>query len=173
MFAIQIFLFGDIILSSLPELDRFWKEENTMSIWNGDFNTRTLNMLERGMDASILRQTVLADNVANADTPGFKRTEVIFESELRRAIDSERKERENPDIQTNHPNHISQFGHRDYRNVHPVTHADTLSTMRNDGNNVDMEHEVSQQMRNQMQYSLMVERLGSQYRLYNNLIRLA
>jgi len=51
--------------------------------------TRTMNMLEKGLDASALRNKVIADNLANVDTPGYKRSEVLFEEELRKAMGRE------------------------------------------------------------------------------------
>ena len=50
----------------------------------------TQQMLEAAMRGSWLRQTALTDNVANADTPGYERQEVDFESTLRGAIDAGR-----------------------------------------------------------------------------------
>ena len=45
-------------------------------------------MLVRAMDAYSLRQKVTAGNIANADTPGYKRHEVTFEDELLQAQQS-------------------------------------------------------------------------------------
>lgn len=45
-------------------------------------------MLSQAMDAFSLRQKVTASNIANADTPGYKRHEVRFEDQLQAAQDS-------------------------------------------------------------------------------------
>lgn len=45
-------------------------------------------LLARAMDAYSLRQKMTASNVANLDTPGYKRVEVSFEEELQRADES-------------------------------------------------------------------------------------
>lgn len=42
-------------------------------------------MLGKAMDAYSLRQKITATNIANADTPGYKRHEVQFENELQKA----------------------------------------------------------------------------------------
>jgi flagellar basal-body rod protein FlgB len=42
------------------------------------------------MDAALVRREVIADNIANSDTPNFKRSVVTFESSLKRALASER-----------------------------------------------------------------------------------
>ncbi|MCE9598040.1 MAG: flagellar basal body rod protein FlgB [Spirochaetia bacterium] len=134
---------------------------------------RSLKLLEMGLSATSVRRDVIANNIANVDVPGFKRSEVSFESDLRRAIDSERDFLEQPKLNTMHPGHVDGRRPRDYRTVQAMSHTDYLSTMRADGNNVDMEDEMSKMTRNQMQYSLYVDRIGSQFRNWNSFIRLA
>jgi len=51
---------------------------------------RTTDILHRALDVNSLRYTVTSNNLANSDVPNFKRTEVNFESELKRAFDSEK-----------------------------------------------------------------------------------
>jgi len=46
----------------------------------------TLVGLERAMSGAMMRQQVLADNLANANTPGFKRSDGDFQSALQRAF---------------------------------------------------------------------------------------
>ena len=52
---------------------------------NNNFG-RTVDLLHRTMDVSLLRRSVIADNIANADTPNFKRSVINFESQLKRAL---------------------------------------------------------------------------------------
>ena len=55
-----------------------------------------LALLSRALDAAALRQTVHATNVANVDTEGYRRLEVIYSAELQRlnaegpALDAQR-----------------------------------------------------------------------------------
>ena len=127
------------------------------------------------MSTAVLRKQVLANNMANISVPHFKRSEVAFEAELKRAIDSERKATETYPLTVTHKDHIStsNFAVRDYRTVNPRVHIDYLSSMRNDGNNVDLEDEKAKDVRNDMSYGLMSNRLGAQFRLLNQLSRLA
>ncbi|MBL8019706.1 MAG: flagellar basal body rod protein FlgB [Leptospirales bacterium] len=134
---------------------------------------RSLKLLEMGLSATSARRDVIANNIANVDVPGFKRSEVSFEADLRRAIDSERDFLEQPKLETIHPGHVDGRRPRDYRTVEAKSHTDFLSTMRADGNNVDMEDEISKMTRNQMQYSLYVDRIGAQFRNWNSFIRMA
>lgn len=49
----------------------------------------TQQLLEAAMRGSWQRETALTSNIANADTPGYKRQEVNFESELQGAMNSD------------------------------------------------------------------------------------
>ena len=145
-----------------------------MSLFESTGTMRTLDILEKGMDAATMRRGVIANNIANVDVPHFKRSEVIFESELKRAIDHERSVESDPiKMRTTHPAHFETRRLEGFHDVAPRTHMDYLSTMRNDGNNVDMEDEVAELTRNQLQYSMLVDRFGGTYRLLNSLTRLA
>ncbi len=147
-----------------------------MSIFNNSLTMRTMDMLEQGLNAATLRRSVLANNISNVSVPHFKRSEVVFESELKRAIDSERHARENSfALRTTHEKHIpiTPFQVRDFRAVKPSVHIDYLSKVRNDGNNIDMESEFSKVVRNQLHYSMMTNRMGGTFRQLNQLTRLA
>jgi flagellar basal-body rod protein FlgB len=48
----------------------------------------TQQLLEAAMRGSWLRQTALTNNIANADTPGYQRQEVSFESALQSAVET-------------------------------------------------------------------------------------
>ena len=52
--------------------------------------TRSVDLLSRAMDVNSLRYQVSANNIANAEVPNYKRQEVNFESELKRAFESEK-----------------------------------------------------------------------------------
>ena len=55
---------------------------------------KNVDIIQRELDVSIIRRNVIANNIANSDTPNFKRTVVNFESELKRALDSEKRSEE-------------------------------------------------------------------------------
>lgn len=134
---------------------------------------KTQFLLEKGLEVASLRRKVIANNIANVDVPHFKRSSVSFESQMKRALDSRRKVEEEEALSTTHPAHIPGRRSIDYRSVRPAVHTDTVSTMRNDGNNVDIEEEMMELSRNQMSYNLYIDRLGSNYRMLNSMIRLS
>ena len=135
---------------------------------------KTQYLLEQGMNASVLRRKVIADNIANVDVPHFKRSEVSYEAQVRRALDSEKVAAEN-DFPTKmtHSQHLSFNKAMDYRDVHPRVHTDYLSSMRNDGNNVDIEHEMSLSVKNQLTYQAMATLVNNNFRNMTMIIKSA
>lgn len=144
-----------------------------MFLETGHF-AKTQFILEKGLDVAVLRRKVIADNIANVDVPHFKRSEVSYEAELRRALNHEEyvKKNEVPAKLTDE-RHIPFFRAKDYREVKSRVHIDYLSTMRNDGNNVDPEHEVTEALKNQLAYQAFVNAINNNLRSLNLVMRLA
>jgi flagellar basal-body rod protein FlgB len=121
------------------------------------------------MDVAVLRRNVIANNLANAETPNFKRTVVNFESELARALASERGR---PPVEfANDSRHIPFWQPRDYRTVRPRLVLDYLTTAKNNGNNVDVEEEGMLAQQNQLLYQTLATAIGAQYNLVNLVLR--
>jgi flagellar basal-body rod protein FlgB len=137
-------------------------------LMQGSF-ARTIDLLKRGMDAAVLRRDVIANNIANSETPNFKRTVVNFEAELKRALDSERAPR--PQQLVSDPRHIPFFQPRDYRLVRPRLVLDYLTTAKNNGNNVDIEEEGMLAQENQLLYQTLATAINAQYNLVNLVLR--
>ncbi|MBU1078172.1 MAG: flagellar basal body rod protein FlgB, partial [Spirochaetes bacterium] len=127
-------------------------------------------LLEKGMDASMMRHQVISDNIANADTPGFKRSSITFESQLRRALDSEKAMKECPQAYLTSKKHIPFCKPLDYRNVRSKIHVDFDTNYRNDKNNVDIEKEVSDAVVNTMRYRALAERVKGNFKMLNQVL---
>lgn len=120
----------------------------------GSFGKK-LDILKRYMDVSLIRNEVISNNIANSDTPNFKRTDVTFEAQLKRALDSEKTETI-PALLSD-KRHIA-FDHPvDYREVQPKRVLDYLTTAKNNGNNVDIETETMNFMENQLMYQTVAQ----------------
>lgn len=139
-----------------------------MTIQN-DF-TKTVDILHRAMDASLIRRDVIANNIANADVPNFKRTVVNFESELKRALETE-KQRPALELTLTNPKHIPNWRKRDYREVQPRRVLDYVTTAKNNGNNVDPEEEMMLALQNQLMYTLMAQAQTFQFGQINLVLR--
>jgi len=136
----------------------------------GNDFTRTIDILQRAMDASMIRRDVIANNMANADVPNFKRTVVNFESELKRALDSE-TERPGLSLALTNEKHIPNWREKDYREVQPRRVLDYLSTAKNNGNNVDPEEELMLSLQNQLSYTLLAQAQTFEFGQVNLVLR--
>jgi flagellar basal-body rod protein FlgB len=126
---------------------------------------QTNYLLERALDVESLRRDVIANNIANVDVPHFKRSEVNFESELRRVImEKQREDHRYPALMTDQ-RHIPFYVERDIRSVRPRVNLDYNTTLRNDGSNVDIEKEIVDATKNQMRYGAFVTMLNQNYRI--------
>ena len=105
----------------------------------------------RALDAASLRQQVIAHNLANANTPGFKRQEVQFENQLSRALEA----RNSPTAGA------SGFNRMDSVTPRVVTLNSTSE--RTDGNNVDMEAENVLLAENTLRYEALTQSVGGYF----------
>lgn len=112
------------------------------------FDTST-RALEKSMDLYLTRHNVIADNIANAETPYFKARQVEFESELQRAVASEEQGLAGIDIE----------------NVRPVVFQDADSEQGQDLNSVDMDREMARMTKNDIQYSAATQMISKKFAL--------
>jgi flagellar basal-body rod protein FlgB len=131
---------------------------------------KSVDILHRGMSASLVRRSVIANNVANANVPNFKRSVVNFESELKRALDTE-KQKPALEMAQTHPDHFSNYRARDYRDVQVRRVLDYTSTYNNNGKNVDPEQEFMAALENQMSYIMLAQAASFEYGMVNNALR--
>ncbi|MDR0539075.1 MAG: flagellar basal body rod protein FlgB [Spirochaetaceae bacterium] len=132
--------------------------------------SKTVDLIHRSMDTASIRGSVIANNIANAEVPNFKRQEVNFESALRKALDSE-SQRPLVEHKLTDPRHISNYNPLDYRDVRPRRTLDYLSTSKNNGNNVDAEQEMQLWVQNQMMYSLLANSASFHFNQVNSVLR--
>jgi len=131
---------------------------------------KTVAILQRGMDVASLRREVIANNIANADTPNFKRSTVNFEAQLKRALDGEKTKVE-PAAFVTDPRHIGFDQKLDWQTVKPVRQLDYLTQSKNNGNNVDLQEELMSAEQNQMMYSLMAQAASNEFNQLNIVLR--
>lgn len=130
---------------------------------------QTQKLLENSLDAYMMRWQVISDNVANADTPNFKRSEVTFESELQRAINSQNQN--HIQAKRTDPRHIPFHQPQDPFAVQPRISLEYNTEFRNDQNNVDMDKEMVDAAKTQLQYTSTVMAINRNYRLLSSLLR--
>lgn len=113
---------------------------------------RVLQQLTIGLDAAALRQRVIAHNLANLNTPGFKRSYVSFEDNLKSAAGA-------PALAPahTHQKHINPAAEKEL----PAVRRDSRPIQRTDGNNVDIEREMLEMVTNQLRYNALIQQAAS------------
>lgn len=112
------------------------------------FSSTTI-MLERMLDFQAQRHTVLATNVANVDTPGYKGQDLRFSDELRRAIDTQGT----LPVKKTHEQHLPA-GLHDLKAVEHRLLPGTDAVHRLDGNTVDLDKEMTKLSENSLYYNV-------------------
>jgi len=120
------------------------------------FSNRVMVALKKELDAGALRQRVIANNIANVNTPAFKKSTVVFESLLKKAL-----ERKPVEMVTTDPRHFS--GKPLLAGLTPEVNLIRTTSMRTDGNNVDIDEEMANLAANSMQYQAAVKELADRY----------
>lgn len=113
---------------------------------------KNFSVLEKSLDASMLRNKVISNNIANVDTPNFKKSSVEFEDILKSSIEKSKK--------------LDGVTLDDeIKNVEPeVVQSNSTSSMRTDGNNVDIDSEMSELSKNTIKYDALIQELSSSFK---------
>ena len=107
---------------------------------------KSATLLEKMLDVSSIKHKVIANNIANVNTPGYKKMEVSFADQLEKAVNE---------------SSVNKFDTLQPKIV--ISKEDTNDTVRNDGNNVDMDKEVSSLVKNTLSYSIFTQLLAKKY----------
>ena len=116
-----------------------------------------MTVLQKSLDSLAIQHEVIANNIANIDTPNFKRSVVSFQDKLKMAVDTTP---ESPLWKTN-PMHMPTTGKSvSLNNFQPDIQTINDTVGRNDGNNVDMEMESALLAQNNLLYNSVADVTG-------------
>lgn len=99
----------------------------------------TMSLLEAGIKAEGIRQQTIASNIANIETPGYRRLDVRFEELLDRAMRSNNR--------------------TDPRDIEPQVYQPGNTPIRSNGNDVNMEAEIGEMLKNSLRHTAYVRLL--------------
>lgn len=111
---------------------------------SGIFNDPVYTVLEKVMDGCMLRNRVMANNIANANTPGYKRSAVSFENELIGILGDDGPA-------------LPGAARKELEAFEPAVELDTVTASRYDGNNVNIDQEMAELSKNTIKFSLAAE----------------
>jgi flagellar basal-body rod protein FlgB len=114
------------------------------------FGGDRLQALYRALDTAAVRHQTIAHNLANANTPGYKRQIVQFETELSRALDRSRKT-------------VCRPGESPVAQVRPRIVTLNNTSTRTDGNNVNLETEGVEMAINTFRYAVFAQSVGGYF----------
>ncbi len=108
-----------------------------------------VNVLEKALNATSLRHQIITNNIANADTPGYKKQTVKFEEYLRKELDSK-----NGDTKLINLNALNSN----------VVLENAQYSIRMDDNNVDIDVEMVERSKNNIKNSALTESITSNFK---------
>ena len=118
-----------------------------------------VSVLQNAMGAATLRQKVICNNIANVNTPNFKKSEVMFEDLLSQELDDSNSGKLKM-ARTNEKHLPLKKG---LKNVQPVVDQINETSMRTDKNNVDIEIEMANLAKNSIYYNAVATRMGDYF----------
>ena len=112
-----------------------------------------LNIAYTGLLASNAAMNTTSNNIANVDTPGYKRQDVAFESVLQQALGNNRYESMDDKVANVDLSRLRGRAYLDYANY----------SYRLDGNNVDIENENVMLAENQLKYQGLISSINQEF----------
>lgn len=107
---------------------------------------QNFKVLPVALDYTSKKHKIISQNISNFNTPNYKRKVVSFEDELRKALGKT----SNIALRTNNEKHITN--QPSFHNLKPKIIEDKSKSIRNDGNNVDIDVEMSDMIQNSLKY---------------------
>lgn len=112
-----------------------------------------VNVLDKAADAAWIRNDAISNNLANATTPGYKRQDVAFESELQKAMRDSKFTSLGDKVSGLKVNRLNPRTYTDYSGY----------SYRLDGNNVDVETENVMLAKNQLKYNALIQSISGEF----------
>jgi len=120
---------------------------------------RDITLLERSLEFRAKRNNLLASNVANIETPGFKAKDLVFEKALGEAL---RSQEPGPMVTTN-ARHLDGRNATPLELVQPRTIDSANPVGSTDGNSVDLEREMAKLAENQINYQALASMISHKF----------
>jgi len=128
-------------------------------------DNRYLKIMQKTADDAAFRHNLLTNNLANVNTPGYKRVDTAdFGKALKEAVNKDSFRAKVYD-----PRHID-FGRKHLDEVTPEMIVQEQTRFRNDGSSVDLDLESAEMAKNGMRYQMVSQRLRGYFRSYRELM---
>ena len=122
-------------------------------------NSTNFDYLSRGMTAASIRQEVISHNIANVNTPNYRKTVLEFEDLLAKEIYGDEPQDGKLQMNRTHDRHLP---HKPLAyHAEPTMVEDMTTIMRTDDNNVDIDIEMATLAKNQLYFNALATQLGN------------
>lgn len=129
-------------------------------------NDSRINIMQQALDGLAQRQQAIAANIANVDTPGYQRQDVPFEAELRASMSSGGAQ-----LATTSPGHMAlAVANGSLLQAAMGGSQGPSTSSRNDGNNVDVDYEMTQMAQTSLRYEMLTQATTSRFSMLENLV---
>ena len=120
-----------------------------------------INVLSKAADASWTRESLLANNIANVDTPGYKRQDIDFQSVLKKEISNYK-----------YMNLDQKMNALDLSKLKASVYTDNENySYRLDGNNVDIDTEQVELASEQIKYQALTQSITSEFQRLQSVMK--
>ncbi|MDD3704672.1 MAG: flagellar basal body rod protein FlgB [Clostridiaceae bacterium] len=119
-------------------------------------NNKTVT-LEKALDAAWLRNEVISNNIANVNTPGFKKSYVRFEEYFTDAQEKFKISGNKKDPK------FLPIGKDRVMSVNPEIAQESFTSMRRDDNNVDIDVEMAELAKNTIKYNALIAQMSKEF----------
>ena len=103
-----------------------------------------IDFIDSGIKAETLRQRLIASNIANLQTPGYRRLDIKFKELLAKAMDSS--------------------GSIDFDDLNTQIYQPKQTPLQSNGNDVNLEMEVGEMVKNSLRHKAFLRLLGKKYK---------
>lgn len=128
-----------------------YETEVTMAL----FDTTSFRIAEQGLDLLVKQQQIIAQNIANVDTPDYKTKYLYFAGVLKETIDEKTAERTG----------------KKRLELASVIHTDENTKDQPDGNNVDSDTQSALFAKNALQYQALINQINAEFTMMRTAMR--
>ena len=122
-----------------------------------------INLLRSALDASSLRQQTISNNIANVNTANYKVEKVDFEDKLKSAMGKN-------GFQLARTNNLHFPLNGTSNEIRPEINKRSNTSIKENGNNVDIEMEMSEKALNELYYSALTRQVNGELSMMNYVI---
>lgn len=121
---------------------------------SGLFGTTAFRIVEQGINVMAESNRIIAQNIANSDTPGYKTKYLYFEGILRDKIDARATSKYKKEL-----------------SIGTAMYTDKLTKGQPDGNNVDNDVQQALYAKNKIRYEALINQMNAEFELIRTAMR--